>query len=261
MEREDHSEHQDLLGRRERLRAERQAAHSAPARVRLRLGAVVVLVTALISWVAVSWWTSGASSGEPLPEPASLAQGEEERPVEQPPGEESSSAADGSDRSQGGEAASDSPTAHQEASVIVHVAGAVAEPQVVELDQGARVADAVEAAGGLTGDSAAQGVNLAAEAADGSFIWVPTVEELEAGAHVPPAAAEAESGSEGETAININTAAAEELEELPGVGPALAERIVSYREEHGGFGSLDELAAVSGIGPSIIENVADDVDW
>lgn len=246
------SDHQQLLSRRERLRAQRQAAHSAPARLRLRLGAVIVIIAALLSWLLVSWLGSATSSGEALPEPPPLEHSAE-RPVEHPePAQQGS----------GTEPDSGQPDSHETASVVVHVAGAVRDPQVVELNAGARAAEAVEAAGGLTADAAAQGVNLAAQVTDGSFIWVPTVDEFAEGDPGPPAAADPGAGQAGEGApININTAGADQLEELTGIGPALAERIITYRESNGGFSSLDELAAVSGIGPSILENIADDVDW
>lgn len=248
MEGDDESDHQQLLSRREQLRAQRQAAHSAPARLRLRLGAVIVIIAALLSWLLVSWLGTATSSGEALPEPPPLEHSTTERPVEHPEPVQP----------QGG----DEPESGEAAWVVVHVAGAVHDPQVVELEAGARAAEAVEAAGGLTDDAASQGVNLAAEVTDGSFIWVPTVDEFAEGDPGPPAAADPGAGQAGEDApININTAGPEQLEELVGIGPALAERIITYREANGGFRSLDELAAVSGIGPSILENIADDVDW
>lgn len=248
MEGDYEGEHQQLLSRRERLRAERHAAHSAPARLRLRLGAVIVIIAALLSWLLVSWLSSATSSGEALPEPPPLEHSSTDRPVEHPEPAPPGSATE--------------PDTSDAGPVVVHVAGAVRDPQVVELEAGARAAEAVEAAGGLTEDAASQGVNLAAEVTDGSFIWVPTVDEFAEGDPGPPAASGPGAGPEGEEApININTSGAEQLEDLAGIGPALAERIITYREANGGFSSLDELAAVSGIGPSIIENIADDVDW
>lgn len=254
MEREHEDDYQQLLGRRERMRAERQAAHAAPGRIRLRLGAVVVLIAGLISWLIVSWFTSASSPGEALPEPPVLAEQSAEQPVERP-----------------GQSITDSPGAEQNPDTegrtpaMVHVAGAVEEPQVVEIEAGARIADAVGAAGGLTDDAAAEGVNLAAKAVDGSFIWVPTAEELEAGEHPPAGVSNSDTDGAGtaaaEAPINVNTAGSQELEELSGIGPALAERIITYREANGGFSSLNELAAVSGIGPAVIENIADNVDW
>lgn len=267
MEREHDDDFQRLLSRRERLRADRQAAHAAPGRIRLRMGAVVVIIAALLSWLIVSWLTGADSSGEALPESAELDSSATQRPAERP----AQTSTETSDSGQGLSPHEPGPqeTGPQDAGtedrapVVVHVAGAVEHPQVVEVEAGARAADAVEAAGGLTEDAAAEGVNLAAQAVDGSFIWVPTAEELSADAPGPPAASgQHEAGQpEKQGPINLNTASAQELEELSGIGPALAERIISYRETNGGFSSLNELAAVSGIGPAVIENIADDVDW
>lgn len=272
MEREQDDDFQRLLSRRERLRADRQAAHAAPGRIRLRMGAVVVIIAALLSWLIVSWLTGADSSGEALPESAELDSSATQRPAERP----AQTSTETSDSGQGLSPHESSPqeTGPQDAGtedrapVVVHVAGAVEHPQVVEVEAGARAADAVEAAGGLTEDAAAEGVNLAAQAVDGSFIWVPTVEELSADAPTPPAASGQHESGRHETGqpdqqgpINLNTASAQQLEELSGIGPALAERIISYRETNGGFSSVNELAAVSGIGPAVIENIADDVDW
>jgi len=133
-------------------------------------------------------------------------------------------------------------------SVIVHVTGAVAHPGVVELPEGARVIDVVARAGGASDDAELGAVNLAREVVDGEQIHVPRVGEL------PPEGAFAEStpgGTAGATAggvVNLNTASSAELESLPGVGPALAGRIITWREQNGPFRSVDELLAVSGIG-------------
>ena len=234
----DASDPQALLSRRERLRAERLQQHAAPARISLRAGAVTVAVAALLSWAAVSWVTGRPETAE-LPEPPTLDSTAEQRPQERPGG-----------------SGEESP-----AVVVVHVAGAVAQPQVVELEPGDRVADAVEAAGGFTEEAALHGLNLAAEAQDGSLVYVPTTEELASGDHPPPTGGTEDAAGQESAVININTAEAGQLEQLPGIGPALAQRIITYRESHGGFSSLEELAAVSGIGPAIIENIAEQVTW
>jgi competence protein ComEA len=247
MELHDAGEESDaLLTRRERLRAQRQQAHAAPVRFGLRLSAVLVLLVGLVTWLAVSWFTAGPSERS-LPEPPSFDDTAESRPKEQPQQTRDSA---------------DVETPEAPALVLVHVTGAVQEPQVVQMDAGDRVADAVEAAGGLLDDAAPEGANLAAPVVDGSMIYVPTVEELESG-RTPPATAGADGQVNGITRrpVNLNSAGAEDLEQLPGIGPALAERIIDYREDHGGFGSLEELAAVSGVGPAIIENIVDDVTW
>ncbi|WP_146338480.1 helix-hairpin-helix domain-containing protein [Nesterenkonia sp. NBAIMH1] len=228
-----------LSTRRDRLRAERAEAHQAPARVRLRLGAVLVVLSGILTWFAVAWLSapSGAdASAEELPDP----------PEAQHPSEHEA------DRVSANEEAQDD--------VVVHVSGAVKKPQVVELPPGARVMDAVDSAGGMTEEAAAAGVNLAAVAEDGSHVWIPTEAELEEGGAPPAAAAPAVTGDSGGP-INLNTADAATLEELTGIGPALAERIISHRESTGAFESLEDIGRVSGIGPAILENIADDVTW
>lgn len=137
--------------------------------------------------------------------------------------------------------------------VVVHVAGGVVHPGVYSLPEGARVIDAVQAAGGFAGGSLADSVNLAARLADGQRVYVP----LE-GVPVPVVAGDQGSGS-GVTAgagggpVNINTASADELDTLPGVGPATAAAIIAHREQHGPFGSVEDLADVRGIGEAKLE--------
>jgi len=129
--------------------------------------------------------------------------------------------------------------------VVVDVAGAVARPGVVRLQSGARVTDAVGAAGGPSPDADVDQVNLAARVADGDRVYVPR-----RGESAPPPAA----GSSGSAAkagpIDINAATAEELDGLPGVGPATVAAILEYRTRHRRFRSVDELLDVPGIGPA-----------
>ena len=126
--------------------------------------------------------------------------------------------------------------------LVVHVAGAVRQPGVYRLRVGARVSDAVERAGGARRRADLGAVNLAAELQDGRQVLVP----LRAKGGVAAAAAW------GATApglpLDLNTATVEQLDELDGIGPATAQQIVAYREEHGGFGSVEELDQVPGIG-------------
>lgn len=169
----------------------------------------------------------------------------------------------GGDGSEGAEEAG----AEGAGAVTVHVSGAVADPGVIELPAGSRVDDAVEAAGGLTEAADLAAVNLARMLVDGEQIHIPEPGET------PPvtAAGPGESdGTEGGGAaggsstsggdgglIDINTATAAQLEELPGVGPAIAQRIVEHRELNGPFQSVDDLQEVSGIGPATLEKMRD----
>lgn len=130
--------------------------------------------------------------------------------------------------------------------VMVHVAGAVASPGLYELEAGARVADAVEAAGGPAADAELAAVNLAREVVDGEQVLVPRAGELAIGAA-------------GSGLVSLNNATAAQLEELPGIGPVLAERIVKDREVNGPFRSVEDLDRVSGVGPAILANVREHV--
>ena len=139
------------------------------------------------------------------------------------------------------------------ATLIVDVAGAVRKPGVYEFAEGQRVIDAVNAAGGPTGKADLTSLNLAAPLTDGTQVLVPR----SAGAGVPIYGAGTTSGST--TLINVNTASATELEELPGIGEVLAGEIIAYRTENGPFTSVDELDEVSGIGPATLEDIRDQV--
>lgn len=141
-------------------------------------------------------------------------------------------------------------------SILVHVAGEVRRPGVYEFHQGDRVIDAIDAAGGERGDAALEGLNLAAPLTDGSQVLVP---KTSVAGRAPADDGSTTSGSADATMakINVNTADATELEELPGIGEVLSQAIVDYRAENGPFSSVDELEDVSGIGPSILADVRD----
>jgi competence protein ComEA len=140
-------------------------------------------------------------------------------------------------------------------SVVVHVAGAVHRPGVYRLRAGARVDDAISRAGGAKPRADLTQVNLAAEVEDGRQILVP---RRVAAAAAPIAGGDAATQQPG-VPLNLNTATLEQLDELPGVGPATAQKILDYREEHGGFGSVEELGQVPGIGDVRMASLRDQV--
>ncbi len=139
--------------------------------------------------------------------------------------------------------------------VFVHILGAVSTPGLYALREGARVIDVVAAAGGLSDDAEQAGINLARPVSDGEQIYVPHVgENPPPGGAVGGTAGGAASSAAG-SPINLNEATATELEELPRIGPAMAARIVAWREENGRFTSVEDLLAVTGIGAKTLEGL------
>ena len=141
------------------------------------------------------------------------------------------------------------------AQLVIDVKGAVRRPGVYRLDIGARAYDAVRRAGGLTRRADRVGVNLAARVVDGGEVVVPERGGIAGGTAVTaaPAGGSGTAAGGADTAdaplsLDLNTATEQELEQLDGVGPAIAANIVAYREQHGGLASVDELDEVSGIG-------------
>lgn len=146
------------------------------------------------------------------------------------------------------------------AEVYVDVDGAVASPGVYRLKEGARVSQAIDAAGGLTTEADVTGLNRASKVADGQKIYVPTVGEQQAAAVTsgadsgasPTSGAGASSGL-----VNINTASAAELQTLSGIGPSMAQSIIDERTQNGAFASVDDLMRVSGIGEKKLAKIKD----
>jgi competence protein ComEA len=135
--------------------------------------------------------------------------------------------------------------------VTVHVAGAVRRPGVYRLPAGQRVDDAVRRAGGARRGADLSGLNLAAKLEDGRQVVVPK--------RAPPGAPAAGAATPDAGPVDLNTATADQLDELDGIGPATAETILKYREEHGGFGSVDELGQVPGIGEKRLATLREQV--
>ena len=132
----------------------------------------------------------------------------------------------------------------------VYVSGAVKAPDVYTLEPGSIVKDAVLAAGGSTDDADLDQINLAASITDGQHIYVPHIGEEELPVRLP--SMETTPGK-----VNVNTADSMALQSLPGIGPALAQRIIDHREAHGRFGQAEDLQDVAGIGPATLEKLRD----
>ena len=140
--------------------------------------------------------------------------------------------------------------------VCIHVDGCVAAPGVYYLEAGSRVIDAVTAAGGATDEARTDAVNLAQEVQDGQQIVIPSrVDDQAASSSSQASGGLSPSGDDG--LVNINTATAEELETLKGVGAATAEKIIADREANGPFKSIDDLTRVSGIGEKKLSAMRD----
>ena len=148
----------------------------------------------------------------------------------------------------------------KESEIVVYVAGAVNRPGVVQLAEGARAKDAVDACGGFLPTADTNGVNLAQKLKDGMQVTVP--EKSPQGTAVQGAAAGAQAGTAKPLPggmVNINTADEKELDKLPGIGPAMAKRIVEYRTENGAFQSPEEIKRVKGIGDAKYEKMKDKI--
>ncbi len=148
--------------------------------------------------------------------------------------------------------------------IVIHISGQVVNPGVISLKEGARVIDAVNAAGGLTAEADINKVNLAFLLSDAQKIYIPSVKEKEevavisegSGSNLETSSQENKNVSEIEKLmVNINTASETELQKLPGIGNSIASRIVAYRKENGKFNTIEEIQNVSGIGSSKFNNI------
>jgi competence protein ComEA len=137
--------------------------------------------------------------------------------------------------------------------VVVDVAGAVAQPGVYRLPAGSRVNDAVKRAGGATGRASVESINLAARLTDGQQVVVP---ENAPGSSASVASSTAVAGAPAGP-ISLGSATIEQLDTIEGIGPVTAQKILEFRDEHGGISSVDQLDQIEGIGPATMETLRD----
>ena len=161
-------------------------------------------------------------------------------------------------------------TANIEETIVVHITGEVKKEGVIYLKKGARIVDAIKQAGGETKEADLSQVNLAYELQDGQKIYIPNKNEKISqyiiginGETMNDSSAstgsESTSYNKEGTKVNINTANQSELDSLPGIGPALAQRIIDFREENGNFNSIEDIQNVKGIGDSKYEDIKDKI--
>lgn len=205
-----------------------------------KTGGILALALALLCGLVVAWTASRPATvhavpGQPVAQQEASASGRSpsQPPVAGPPVPGQPSV--------GSPEATVAPTAE----VIVYVSGEVADPGIVHLPEGSRVVDAVEKAGGMSGDADANALNLARLLVDGEHILVPR----------PGQPVQVEEAAD--TPVSLSTASAQELEELPGVGPSLAEKIIKHREDNGPFSSVEDLLDVKGIGEAKLAEIAE----
>ncbi len=142
------------------------------------------------------------------------------------------------------------------AKIVVDIGGEVISPMVVELDEGSRVGDAIEAAGGVTENADLTDINRAAFVEDGEKIYIPPA-AVDGTGEDEDASSSGQQVSRGDGRININTADSAQLQELDGIGPATAQKIIDYRKENGRFSSIEDIKNVSGIGDKSFEKIKD----
>jgi|GEM_PF-2930584 len=207
---------------------------------------VVALLLALlgtVAWLSSQQPSTSATGAGPLPQASASASG----------GPSSAVAPPASTPQPSGNSATVSEQS------VVHISGAVTSPGVYTVPADSRVNDVVQMAGGMTQDADQAAINLAAPIADGDHVHIAAVGEVP----VPAAGGSGEQIQSGQAGgsdlVNINTATASELQELPGIGPVLADAIVAWREENGGFSSPEELMEVSGIGQATFAKLRDHV--
>ena len=217
-------------------RLSRSAGPYRGARMRIGVGAAVVLLIAALATAVVLSAVGGQATHQ----------------VITPGGTDRSGAS--SNGAASSDPASSDPASSTGAIILVHVLGAVRRPGLFELGAGARVIDAVAAAGGLTEGADPAGANLARRLSDGEQLYLPQLGE------VPPVAPQASGQGSGVASgqkVNLNTATVAELETLPRIGPMMAQRIIDFREANGHFATVDDLRSVTGIGDKTFDGLKD----
>jgi len=206
-----------------------QSARRAQPRVRIAVGAAVTLFIAAVAVAALLSFGAGGGGEQPLIDGSGVESGPSGAPE---------------------------PVTVGAAPLLVHVLGAVAKPGLVELAAGARVVDAVAAAGGFTADADPAGVNLARPVVDGEQLVVLAIGQVP-----PPGQAPGPAGGAtgGDGLVHLNTADVAALDTLPRIGPALAQRIIDWRDANGPFTSIDQLLEVTGIGDAVFAGLAERV--
>ncbi len=143
----------------------------------------------------------------------------------------------------------------------VHICGAVKKPGVYEVSPGARIFEVVEMAGGFTKEAAEDYVNQAASIEDGQQVYIPAEDEVLNGEfgdkETLAGSGQAQTGTDNNGKININTATKDELCTLPGIGDAKADSIINYRTDHGKFQSIEELKEINGIKDAVYNKIKD----
>ena len=137
--------------------------------------------------------------------------------------------------------------------VVVDVAGAVADPGVYRLPAGTRVNDAIQRAGGATARAEIDALNLAARLTDGQQIIIPARAKSPVGVAAGSAVAGGATATDSEAPINMGTASVEDLDTIEGIGPVTAQKILEFRDQHGGISSVDQLDQIDGIGPATMD--------
>lgn len=206
-------------------------------------GALVIAIAAVVVAVVMAWRATPKVDevGQPITRPSVAANSENDQYFDERYATSASEATD----SRG-----------TNATIFVHVTGLVANPGVVELAAGSRVVAALEASGGLKIGAKMGPINLARVLVDGEQIrFGPQSNSSKGSTTAAAGTIESESGVPPSLVINLNSASAVDLQSLPGIGPALAQRILDFRKKHSGFSRVEDLLEVAGIGPSRLKDI------